>query len=478
MDDSRLLPACGPLAVLLLFGGALFLPGCGDGGADKPNLLLVTMDTTRADHLASYGYPIVTTPRVDGLAARGVLIERAYAPMAQTLPSHATLFTGVEPRVHGALENSYRLSPDLPTLAEILEQQGYETAAVVGALALSSDTGLDRGFQSWSEPQTDTTKGPNHPAERPASEVTDEALAWILGRGEEPFFLWVHYYDPHGPFRPPPGFLTTLERSDVQKTLGKRLEEVADAPVAFESVVDTWHGYDAELEYMDSQIGRLLDGLEDRNLLDHTAIALVADHGEGLWEHGEKGHGVNVFEELVHVPLIFVEPESTTGGSRVSEPVRMSDVLPTLLSLVGVSADQFSLEGRDVLSSVGSESSLADRPVFLERPHYSPERLAWRNPARGPVRYHYGVFVGVLAEGYKLVRDVDGTESLYDLNQDPAESVDLSKSDPQRREKMSGLLDEWLARHPIGAPGEATDLSEERAEQLRQLGYGGGPGGR
>ncbi|MDG2149751.1 MAG: sulfatase [Planctomycetota bacterium] len=435
------------------------------------NVLIVTLDTTRADHLGAYGYPLDITPEIDRLAERGVLFENAYAPMPQTLPSHTTLMTGLQPRQHGALENTYTVDESVDTMAEQLGREGYATAAFVSALALSKGAGIHQGFEIYDQPRARFDIGLPAPAEREASEMTDIALAWAETQPpEQPFFLWVHYFDPHADHVAPRRYLREMQpmlvRDQVIEPLVRNKKDVA-----VDRLTQYWRSYASEVRYMDDEIGRLLDGLSDLGLLDETVIVLAGDHGEGLYEHGNIGHGMNVWEELHRVPLILVDPDGKHAGTRIRGRVELADVLPTVMSmslgrpLEGVPG----AAGLDLWSWVEKTRSLPQRPVFLERPHFSRERIADRNGEGS--RIDYGELVAVLMGDYKLVRWPDGRERLFDLSKDPDESKDLVEEQPEMRARLAQLMDGWLAQHAVDLPGAEGELSDERTQALKALGY-------
>ena len=258
-----------PAALLGLALGACGAEGAGevDPGptGDPTNLLLVTLDTTRADRLGSYGHGAAHTPHLDGLAAGGTRFDRAYAHVPLTLPTHASLLTGTFPPEHGLHDNGRRaLGTDLVTLGEVFQERGYRTGAFVSAIALDSSFGLDRGFDLYDDHLGEPPPGQTRVLDRPGGDAVDGALAWLAG-GTGPFFLWVHFYDPHAEYRPPADF---------------RMDDP----------------YDGEIAYMDSQIGRLLGWLEAQRLVEDTLVAVIADHGESLGEKGEHTHGALIYE--------------------------------------------------------------------------------------------------------------------------------------------------------------------------------------
>lgn len=481
------------LLLFVLFPCALLLVACGET-APVPagrSVVLVTIDTLRADHLASYGHPIDTMPLVESWARKGVLFEQAWAPMSQTLPSHASLLTGLEPRNHAALENYYKLPADVTTLAEWLGEQGWETCGVVGALVLADESGIAQGFDTWDQPEGEWSADAVHPPERSAAAVVDAALSWAVQRddAQRPYLLWVHVYDPHGPYEPPEGFRATRDRGALVQHVATQLDEFRglnrereytssawwsrhpDAPSldsAERYVADTRWNYVKELEYTDRELARLFEGLERRGMLDDTVVVLASDHGEGLFEHGEKGHGVHVWEELTRVPLIVAAPDGALAGTRVEAPVSLLDVMPTLLSCAGVEAPP-DLDGRDLWSGLvaGAPTGSPQHPVFLERPHFSEERMLKR---MGPYS-EWGVLSAVMSDGFKLVRSAKGAEQLFDLSADPSESADLAAARADKRAALAALLDTWLAEHPTEPPGARVDVSAEQLKRLEDLGY-------
>lgn len=285
-----------------------------------PNVLLVTIDTLRADHVGVYGYDVAHTPHLDSLAARGVLFENAMASVPITLPSHASLLTGQHPPRHGVRHNGlHRISDQSKTLAEVLADGGYQTGAVVGAVVLAGETGLRQGFAHYDDAGSRLATEESGFLERPAIEVSDRALA-LLRELSEPFFLWVHYYDPHEDWRAPAAW-------------SKRF---VNRP------------YDAEIAYTDAQLGRVLRALESDGRLGRTLVVLTSDHGESLGEHGDRTHSYGLHETTLHVPLMIVGPD-IPAGKRVVDVVSLVDLAPTLLALTGMkplaNADGRSLQG-------------------------------------------------------------------------------------------------------------------------------------
>lgn len=457
------------LAAVGLIAGAM--AGCGKPAGKS--IVVITLDTTRADHLGCYGYPLPTSPNIDALSKQGVLFEQAYAPMPQTLPSHSTLFTGLPPRAHLALENAHVLRQGIGTLAETLAARDYETAAFIGSRVLAQGTGIERGFAVFDEP-TGVQRDIQHEVERSATAVTDSALSWALARhfAAKPFLLWAHYYDPHGPYEPRE---QRIPEAAVEPLVRKHSEFQALSADALKDTESIWFGYDNELAAMDAQVGRLLKGLRQRKMLDDAVIVVVGDHGEGLMEHGEKSHGTTLFQELMLVPLIVVLPDGSQAGTRVKAVVQMQDLLPTILDLAGLAGAGGELPGVNLATSLRAGGEPAPRPVFFERPYFDPKGIrAGRALSHG---WGFGEMAGVVDGHDKLIRLPPDPQTqavvcqLYDLSVDPDELHDVAAEHPDTVGRLSALLDAWLARWPIDENAEAPVLTPEHEAELRALGY-------
>jgi arylsulfatase A-like enzyme len=455
---------------------AVGLTACGPSGPGGRNILVITTDTTRADFVGAYGADLGVTPRLDALAQQGVVFENAYAPMPQTLPSHSTLFTGLDPRQHLALENTYQLDEAFRTLAELAQERGYATGAFIGALVLDQETGIQQGFETFDIPQgVWNEKREGHPPQRSAEEVTRVALEWADDLDPaEPYLMWAHYYDPHGDhatgFEPPKRHLAQVDRKVIRKRVQKSASLSGDLPL--EAQVEYWAQYAAEIRYMDEQIGRLLDGLGAKGLLGNTLVVVVGDHGEGLYEHGIKAHGVYVWEEMHRIPMILVHPDGEHAGRRVAGRAALRDIEPTIkriaMDIPGTGGEDFGFDLWEHLS----DSGLPDRPIFLERPHFDRERVVRRiNGVDLTQQNAYGYLTAVIMGRHKLIRHPDGTLRLYDLEADPQELVDVAAQESEQVSKMSGLLSNWMEAHEVGQPGEGVEISDERRARLKALGY-------
>lgn len=400
-------------------------------GGGQANLLLVTLDTLRADRLGCYGYSPARTPRLDALAARGLRFAQATTVTPLTLPAHASLLTGNFPSFHGVRDNGgFYLGEDQLTLAEVLRDRGYRTGGFVSAFVLDSRWGIHQGFDRYFD-DFDLSKYEKAPGmdaiQRPGAETVDEALRWLEEDQARPFFVWIHLYDPHAPYTPP-------------ESLGSLYPATASG------------AYDAEIAATDLQVGRLLDALEADGRLSRTAVAVLADHGEMLGEHGEPTHGFFIYDAAVRIPLILAGPR--VPSRVVRDQVRIVDVMPTLLRLLGL----------DTPAPVQGVSLL---------PLAHGQRLALQAYSESWYpRYHYGwsELTSVQDGRFKLIRAP--RQELYDLERDPGELVDLSAQDSRRVESLGIALDEMAARlSSAQAPKGPQALDPETAEKLEALGY-------
>jgi len=426
----------------------------------SPNLILISLDTTRADRLSAYGYSHDTTPNLRRLASEGARFERAYAPVPTTGPTHATLFTSLHPLRHGVLNNAEVLSAEHETLAELLAAQGYDTAAFVGSYILDAKFGFDQGFALYEaefqeEGSTALARGVvGHTAkggtDRRAERTTELAIDWLeKGRDpERPFFLFVHYFDPHFPYGAPDDFLAS-----------QRAERAASGEEPWSPA-----SYDGELLYVDAQIGSLLDRLDALGLGEQTLVVVTADHGESLGEHGHIGHGLHLYEEAVRVPLLLRFPGRIPEALVVEAPAATVDLVPTILELLDLRSPSAEHQGESLATALRAGGALdAERPVYLQR-----RRFRVRKVGATPVR---GEKLGVVAGRWKYIEAPDeDSRELYDLQADPAEGENLVDARPEKAAELSRLLSSWRGEQ-VGTPRAATEISDDDRERLRALGY-------
>ncbi|MCB9916324.1 MAG: sulfatase [Planctomycetes bacterium] len=460
------LPRSLALTALAALAGA-----CGGApAAGPPNVLLVVLDTTRAADLGCYGGARGLTPRLDALAAEGLRFAHASAHAPWTLPSTASLFTSRLPEEHGAggaldlgplrrggqpSVDFHALAPEVDTLAEAFAAAGWRTAAVVNVDFLDRPFGLTQGFE-----HVDAAWSASNDEVRDARGTTDAALAWLDGaRGAAPFFLLVHYFDPHAVYAPPAEyrrrFAAPQDRGPQGLVFGTREQMLLLRAGRLEldpALVARAKGlYDGELAYLDAQVGRLLDGLAARGLERDTLVVVTADHGEEFREHGGFEHGHTLYEELLHVPLLVRFPGRVPAGAVRSDRVGLIDVAPTVCALAGVAAPA-GFRGHDLLAR-----DFAPRPLLAHGNFWGPALSSWTSGRWKLV----------------LVPEADGAEraELYDLEADPGEARDLAATEPARAAELRAELDAARALLRARARGEAVELSPDERRRLEALGY-------
>ena len=397
------------------------------------NLVLVTLDTTRADRIGAYGSREVETPSIDRVAEEGVLFEQAVSAAPLTLPAHSSIFTGKFPPEHGVRDNGgFFLGPDQLTLAEMLKARGYRTGGFVGAYVLAAKWGINQGFDTYFDDfDLSQVRAVSLSAiQRPANEVLDKALPWIEQARGTPFFAWIHMYDPHSPYRPPEPFATRYKG----------------------------HPYNGEIAFADSQVGRLISTLQAQGIYDRTILIIMGDHGESLGEHGESAHGFFVYNSVTHVPFIVRAPFSQTQHRRVADPVRSVDLTPTVLDLLGAPPAP-SISGVSLVPLMTG----AKRELGLDA--YSE--------AMYPL-HHYGWSdLRALRSGRYKVIDAPRPE-LYDVERDPKESTNLfaeRKALGDRMITQLRTLEDGFTKAVAAMP--AADVDPEARERLAALGYVG-----
>ena len=416
------------LGLLLLLGAA----------ASRPDVLLITIDTLRADHVGAYGYAAAQTPTLDRLAREGVLLEEAVAQVPQTRPSHASLFTGRYPFEHGIRDNiSAPLPSKIPTLATLLGRAGYETAAFIGAYPVARPSGLDQGFDTFDDPFSD----PPHPtlspkgerihteprSERRASEIVDHALAWLDKPRDKPFFLWVHLYDPHAPYEPPSPYRQRFARRP----------------------------YDGEVAYADAQVSRLLAWLDRSRRRANTLVVATSDHGEGLGDHGESEHMLLVYDSTLRVPMLISWPGRLPAGARIAGQFRSVDLLPSLLELLALPA---------------ASTSGVSRAADLRSGARIPEGESYAESLYGSLHFGYAPLRALRGHGWKYI-DAPRAE-LYRVADDAGETKNLLAAQGQVAGGMRARLRGYEAA--VTRPTPSPDAPADAAEKLAALGYLGG----
>jgi arylsulfatase A-like enzyme/Tfp pilus assembly protein PilF len=417
-------------AVALLVAGSFWVARVAKA---PPNVLLVSIDTLRADHLGCYGYAAAETPTIDGLAKKGLRFERAATVTPLTLPAHCSLMTGKFPASHGVRDNGgFYLGEDQPTLAKVMKGKGYRTGGFIGAFVLDSRWGIQQGFERYFD-DFDLSKFQGtgmDTVQRRGDEVVDHAIEWLEGGDKRPFFCWVHLYDPHTPYEAPEPF-------------SSRFPDALPGP------------YDAEIAWSDSLVARLLEFLDKKGWLSRTLVVVVGDHGESLGEHGEMTHGFFIYDATIHIPLVISGPGVPVGV--VPDQVRIVDVMPTILDYLHTPLPT-GVQGVSLLP-IARGQHLALQAISET---YYP-------------RYHYGwsELVGLRDGRFEFVRAP--RRELYDLRGDPSEGQDLSLQDPARADGLASALEAALARMSKAAGSAGPQrIDPETEERLAALGYVGG----
>jgi arylsulfatase A-like enzyme len=426
------------------------------------NIVWITLDTTRADHLGCYGYFRPTSPNIDKLADKSILFENCVAPMATTLPSHVSTLTGTYPIENGVLANrdaggkSFVPSEQLRGIAAHLQDEGYVTAAFVSATPLKRWSGIHQGFDHFDEPATGQKQ-------RRAEETNRRAMDWLSNADAAPFFLWVHYFDPHSPYDAPGSFGDTfVTDQDLEDYLSERAisEESTTYKGATIITRESINGYDGEIAYTDHHIGRLLDHLKAKGLWDNTAVTLLADHGEGIGQHNRPRHG-EVWNEQLRVPLLIRVPG--VAAQRVTTPVSSIDVFPTLLGLM----DEPKLE--EYLAHASGADALAGP---------TKERFAFSQMSQRLQQFGLEQTYAITTARWKYAATETGQAQLFDRAEDPFELRDVLGEHPKIASDFQKMLHQQLDHQrqrgvALGGGGTALPLSESVVEELKALGYGG-----
>ena len=398
-------------------------------GRPSYNVLLITLDTTRADHLGCYGYKPAKTPNLDKLAREGVRFSRAYCPAPLTLPSHVSIMTGLYPVTHGVRNNGHNLPSGIRTLAEILKGQGYSAAAFVSSFSVDSRFGLDRGFDAYDDTFRSESPFKTQNAERRAEETFSRFSRWLETNGQNRFFGWVHYFDPHLPYDPPSPYK----------------EEFAENP------------YDGEISYMDRYVGAVLERLKEKGVLEKTIIIIAGDHGEGLGDKVELGHGIFLYEETLKVPLILHNREVFPRAQVIESQVRLIDVAPTILEILGLKSEAVGMTGQSLVPWLRGKNR-KDLDCLAET-FYPRENFGWSE------------LVGLVSERWKYIQSP--RPELYNMKNDPGETKDLNASSADKAGELKKMLEQRvLGSRAGGRPaGGRPSVRPEDQERLKSLGY-------
>lgn len=414
------------LALSVTLPPTLLVFGC---GRKTPNILILTLDTTRADRLRCYGYQHIETPAINDLARSGTLFEYAYSHIPLTLPAHTSIMSGTVPISHGVIDNGgYKVPDELITLAEIFKDRGYSTGAFISAKVLDAEFNLTQGFDTYNaddiNPQSDKDES-LLVADRKGDRTTDAALRWLTGNRDKPWFMWVHYYDPHMQYKPPPPF-----------------DKIYAIP------------YDGEIAFMDSQIKRVIEQVRADGNWDDTIIIVVGDHGESLGEHKERTHSNFIYNATQHIPLIIRFPG--LKPSRVSAVVSQIDIMPTLLAYLGLEIPA-QVEGESLLSLMKGEEEETERAAFLE----SKTAL---------LHFGWAPLSGIVTSRYKYIKAPK--PELYDLQNDPGELNNLFSPENKIALQLRARLDQMEQEYNrLKIESQEAEIDPRTKAQLEALGY-------
>jgi arylsulfatase A-like enzyme/Tfp pilus assembly protein PilF len=396
---------------------------------DGLNILLVTLDTTRADHIGSYGWSKAKTPTIDALSAKGVRFANAYCPTPLTLPSHCSILTGTYPLYHKVRNNgSYYLGPEAITLAERLKEKGYKTSAFVASFNVDSRFGLDQGFDIYDDKYSDDEMLKTFRSERQAEQVADAFIAWFDANDQQKFFSWVHFYDPHMPHNPP---------SPYKEEFAGNL-------------------YDGEIAYMDHHFGRIIERLREKKVLDKTLIIIAGDHGEALGDKGELDHGIFIYDVTMKVPLIFYGEKCLPEGWIAESRVRLIDVMPSILDMVKIPVNK-EVQGTSLLPFIEGKKE-EDLSCYLET-YYPLDTYGWSE------------LLGFIDGDWKYIKAP--RPELYNLKEDKNEEHNLLDKESKTVAQLSKNLETAIRDYSSKKEAGRRTLTREEEERLRSLGYVG-----
>lgn len=409
--------------------------------SSSPNIVLITLDTTRADRMGFLGSKRGLTPNLDILARDCAVFTRAYSQAPLTPASHSTILTGTFPQFHQVFMFPIPLADNLPYLPAILKEHGYATSAFVGSIALDYKVGVpgfERGFDNYDAGyhwEGFTQAKRYETVERRAGEVVDHALAWLKDHPNGPFFIWVHVYDPHHPYDPPQPYKTRY----------------AKAP------------YDGEIAYVDSAMGKLFKQLKASGLYDNTLVALTADHGESLGAHGEDEHGVFLYDETIHVPLLIKLPHETTAGKRIEARVELADIMPTILGAIGIPVPQ-KVQGQSLLGFVAPETTAGAQAAK----HWQ-DRGAYSQADYGHLSFGWSAEQSLRTGKYVFIQAP--RRELYQDGTDPLEQRNLAPSSAAVADTLSAKIKDFLEVTTNKEETPKAKIDESRIQKLAVLGY-------
>lgn len=456
----------------------------------SPNVILIVADTLRQDHVSAYGYLRSTTPNLDRLAREGAIYQHAIAASPWTTPSHAAMFTGQYPTRNGVDGRNIFLNPEATTLAQTLTRHGYQTAGFINNVYIRRQTGLGRGFQQYEE-----FWGRNEGASLPlflellrnrwsprkdsGARETREAVQDWLGKdwnGAHPFFLFIHLMEPHVPYGMPDDYFPQFLPAGVTADQARSVNQDAEMYICKKLHMTTRDFeilnalYDSDIRYMDSEIGKLMDFLRAKAVLDNTLVIFVSDHGEHFGDHQLMSHELSVYDSLIQVPLILRHPATVPPGTRIPGVVQTVDLFPSILRFLNVPSGSLDLQGACILPKAFDRGA---RPfAFAEYNNArAVDKIQRRFPKSDDPVYHRKTLRAVRSADLKLIWGDDGTRELYDVGKDPGEAINLYASEPAGAKIMEDVLQKWTSSFQASHYYKQEDVSKEALEELRALGY-------
>lgn len=460
------------------------------GYAKSSNVLLVVADTLRWDHVSTYGYSHSTTPRLDRLASEGAVYELAFAASPWTTPSHAAMFTGQYPSRNGVDGRNIYLNPEASTLAGHLTRHGFQTAGFINNVYIRRQTGIGRGFQQYEEfwgrnegsslpLLLELLRDRLRPRQDTGAQETRQSVEDWLNKdwnGTNPFFLFVHFMEPHAPYGVPATFLPQFLPAHVTPDQARQVNQdpelfichkVSMTPKDFEILNAL---YDNDIRYLDDQIGKLLDSLRQRGVLDNTLVIFVSDHGEHFGDHGLMSHELSIYDSLIRVPLILRHPASIPAGTRISNVVQTVDLFPSILRFTHVPSGSLQLQGASLLPRAMDR---AKQPfAFAEYNNArAVDKIQRRFPGFSNPLFRMKTLRAVRSADLKLIVGSDGSRELYNMKADPGETNNLYSQSPEEARILEAVLNKWSASFQASRFYRQEDISKEALDELRALGY-------
>jgi arylsulfatase A-like enzyme len=452
----------GKTSILLLLILSFFFQQSVYGHTPK-NVLLITVDTLRADHLSCYGYPFPTSPNIDNLSKEGVLFLSSRTPIPTTSPAHATLMTSLYPQNHNVIMNLAPMDENITTLAEVLKENGYTTAAVVSAWPLKKEgSGLEKGFDFYEDSFKNYYRGVQ--AEQFADKATNKAINWLHKNKEKKFFLWVHYFDPHFPY---------YEHADLHNLLFKVKKK--EEKKSLSKTEDIIYRYDREIAFADFYIGRLLDVIKKWNLESDTIIIFTADHGESLGEHDYTGHGKYLYEPSLYIPLIIKHPEKILEGKIIKREVSLLDIMPTILDFLGIPTKIILLGESLVPLITGNDQEKYNRlHYFISFKTDLANIPILSNVKRSQFAKSFPERIALLKDNIKVIYSAnDNTLEMYNIKSDPPEIENLANKNDELSKKLTSELILWFNKTKSSGytKNKYLLLKEKDIKVLKSLGY-------